>query len=256
MILIFNLLIVMSAIWVFYDATQNKIGRIPNQKGFTNLPAGGWAACTLGLWIVAFPVYLARRESLIRNAESNPVETSNQGLKFGIFIVLGVLVVLLTMTSEMPPSSATPVQTEAAQVTTTDSAIPPHNYSLRDGDEYGYELALSQDQKNSGQAMNPLIMFRFSGIQNGKYQIYHEEGSAFDVVECTKDCKFMKIMMFRDGRLAGKERVRVEEGVMAWQVMKDAINGHLVPYHPVEKASGRKLKVWFSEEEGVVATYL
>lgn len=59
------LVIVGTSIWVFWDA--KKLGVEKGQiQGLGDLGPKGWLASCLGLWIVAFPLYLAKREELKR----------------------------------------------------------------------------------------------------------------------------------------------------------------------------------------------
>jgi len=52
--------VVVSVVWVYVDA--HAIGaRRGLRPGFTDLGPFGWACCTLLLWIVTFPLYLAAR---------------------------------------------------------------------------------------------------------------------------------------------------------------------------------------------------
>lgn len=89
-----TLLIVASGVWVYFDATSNKIGKIVEEKGIFNMHAGAWAIVTLGLWVVAFPAYLIKRKSLIEKAKSNPVEPENRWIKLGVLAAFGVAVVI------------------------------------------------------------------------------------------------------------------------------------------------------------------
>ena len=72
-------LVAISAVWVYLDATKNKIGKNPGEKGMFNMSAGAWGAATLGLWIVAFPSYLIKRSDLIEKAKENPVDVKGSG---------------------------------------------------------------------------------------------------------------------------------------------------------------------------------
>lgn len=84
-------LVVLSGIWVYWDATEQKIGKIPTIKSMFNISAGGWAIVTLMLWIVAFPAYLIKRKSLIEIAKSQPVEVKGRFIKLSIITVIGML---------------------------------------------------------------------------------------------------------------------------------------------------------------------
>ena len=59
---IFGLVVIVSSIWVFIDA--RKIGvRKGLVTGIANLSPAGWLVANLLIWIVAFPLYLAKRET-------------------------------------------------------------------------------------------------------------------------------------------------------------------------------------------------
>jgi hypothetical protein len=59
------LVVLVTAIWVYSDARS--IGVKKGQlKGFADLGPAGWFIATLLLWIVAFPLYLAKRGTLKR----------------------------------------------------------------------------------------------------------------------------------------------------------------------------------------------
>jgi len=92
--MIIPLIIAVSSVWVYIDATNNKIGKIPEQKSFFNLHAGGWAVVTILLWIVAFPAYLIKRKSLIELAKEQPIEVSNPLPKTVALAVVGLLMTL------------------------------------------------------------------------------------------------------------------------------------------------------------------
>ncbi len=62
------LVVLASAVWVFFDA--KKIGaRRGLMPGLFDLSPGGWAFATLGIWIAAFPAYLIRRSDIARAVE-------------------------------------------------------------------------------------------------------------------------------------------------------------------------------------------
>ena len=81
-----------SALFVYWDATKNKIGRLPSEKGLFNMTAGSWAFSMFLIWIVAFPAYLLKRKGLIEKAQNHPIEVSGRGIKLTIFTVIFLLV--------------------------------------------------------------------------------------------------------------------------------------------------------------------
>jgi len=82
-------IVVVSAIWVYIDATNNKVGKVPGKGGMFNMSAGGWASVTLLLWIIGFPAYLLKRSALIAQAKTTPVEVSGRPVKVGLLFVIG-----------------------------------------------------------------------------------------------------------------------------------------------------------------------
>lgn len=80
--------VTVSAVWVYLDATKNGIGKLADGSGFFNLSAGGWATVTLLLWIIGFPCYLAKRDDLISKAKKFPVAVSGRTWKtLALFLV-------------------------------------------------------------------------------------------------------------------------------------------------------------------------
>lgn len=93
------LVIVASSIWVYFDATSHKIGKISGTKSIFNMSAGAWAVVTLLLWIVGFPAYLVKRRELIDKAGKDPVEVSARSAKIAVLSIVGGLWVLVTFSS-------------------------------------------------------------------------------------------------------------------------------------------------------------
>ncbi len=61
------IVVILSAIWVFFDA--RKIGvRKGLIKGLMNMGPWGWALCCLWLWIIVFPLYLIKRGEMMKAA--------------------------------------------------------------------------------------------------------------------------------------------------------------------------------------------
>lgn len=83
--------VTLSAVFVYFDATKNKIGKLPDNKGFLNMSAGMWSFGVLLLWILIFPLYLIKRSSLIGIAKENPQDVSLRGAKLGFLSVVCAL---------------------------------------------------------------------------------------------------------------------------------------------------------------------
>lgn len=81
-------IVVASAIWVYLDATSNKIGKIPDAGGMFNMSAGAWSVVTLLLWVIGFPAYLVKRSALIEKAKQTPIEVRGRN---GKAVSLGIV---------------------------------------------------------------------------------------------------------------------------------------------------------------------
>jgi hypothetical protein len=71
--ILFALVVVGTAIWVGFDAhaigaRKGLTGPVKSGQLSTDMGPGGWFAITLLLWIVGFPLYLAKRESIRKAA--------------------------------------------------------------------------------------------------------------------------------------------------------------------------------------------
>ncbi len=53
-------------LFVYLDATKNKIGKVPEVKRFTNMSAGMWATGTAMLWHCCFSTVFAQQEKAYR----------------------------------------------------------------------------------------------------------------------------------------------------------------------------------------------
>ena len=96
-------IIVICALWVYWDATGNKIGKVTGAGGLFNISAGAWSVVTMFLWIIGFPAYLIKRSALIERAKSQPVDVSGRIVKLVILAVIGGLWVLLTLAGAIAP---------------------------------------------------------------------------------------------------------------------------------------------------------
>ena len=89
--IILSIIVTISALWVYIDASKNKIGNSP-QGGLLNVGgAGWWGVLCLLLWVVIFPLYLIKRSKLIAFAKANPAEPKNRNIKIGIFSFIAAL---------------------------------------------------------------------------------------------------------------------------------------------------------------------
>lgn len=91
--IILSIIVTISALWVYIDASKNKIGNSP-QGGLLNVGgAGWWGVLCLLLWVVIFPLYLIKRSKLIAFAKANPAEPKNRNIKIGVFSFIAVITI-------------------------------------------------------------------------------------------------------------------------------------------------------------------
>jgi len=91
--------VALSSVWVYLDASKNKIGKVAATTGFFNLSAGGWSVATLFLWVVGFPAYLFKRGALLAKAKQHPVEVKGRMVKAIVLAVIGIVWTLLSISS-------------------------------------------------------------------------------------------------------------------------------------------------------------
>lgn len=147
-----------------------------------------------------------------------------------------------TATPGAPPEQASPVK-------------PDHFYSMRDGNEYGYERAISNEEQNQGQAANKLLMLKFAGQKDGKYQVYTQDKQTFGVFECSAPCDYIKTMVFFGKEHIKTERIKGGTGSIAGAALTDAINGKLEQAKVTRRSDkSKKVHIWFNEDSGVELT--
>ena len=100
------LIVVASAIWVYWDATSNCIGKIEDDRGLFNMSAGAWAIVALLLWIVGLPAYLVKRGDLIERAKKTPVNVNGRGGKLAALTLAGAG--FMVMSAGVPIGGALP----------------------------------------------------------------------------------------------------------------------------------------------------
>jgi hypothetical protein len=135
--------------------------------------------------------------------------------------------VLLTALVLLTACDARVKDTEPAAPTATAVREVKPNYVMRDGIEYGYEKALSEDDRKKGQVTAPLMMFSYLGRKDGLYQIVNKQGTIRYVAECSKPCEFAKIYTFDRDRFMGKEVMKLTGDALLSHVFADATSGKL-----------------------------
>lgn len=142
------------------------------------------------------------------------------------------------------------VATSEPVVKASEPSEVDHNYSMKDGFEYGYQKEVSEKDKDAGVGTLPLLMVSYAGQRNGLYQIFMHSGPNYQVVQCENPCQFLKVMVFSEYQKKPIEiqRMQAVEGILGLSMIQDAINGKLEVFSPVK--DGKTYHVWFDEKTG------
>lgn len=113
------------------------------------------------------------------------------------------------------------------------SAKPMHFYTMREGTEYGYEQAISDDEKRSGVSSKPLLLAHYLGKKDGEVTVIVATNNYdYSYVSCRHPCEFLHIKEFNRGMFAGEERLKNTFGSVIYDIMQDAMSGQLKLYAP------------------------
>lgn len=148
-----------------------------------------------------------------------------------VVVILLVLIVPTEQSTAKNPSEAT---IESAEVTAAEvedlknairAAIPDHWYSVKDGQHYAYEAKDSSE----------LLRVRYLGVHDGLHKIlFSENRSIATMMECAKDCEYVKAYEFWKGKLESETMHKMQAGTILWEAFQDAWNGKLDRYHNKE----------------------
>jgi hypothetical protein len=140
-------------------------------------------------------------------------------------------------TTAQPPAavaSETPVTANdasaPAQAAAPSDEPPPHNYSMVDGGEYGYQPGISEDEAKQGVVTKPLLMYRYRGVINDAYvvDLTGDRGQIYRM-SCKDPCNFVKGQVIVGGQTIHTETLANTPGSVMYAVFEDALNGQLKP---------------------------
>jgi hypothetical protein len=120
----------------------------------------------------------------------------------------------------------------APQLNHSEPTAPSHNYSMSENREYGYEAALSEEDKRNGTVTKPLMMARYLGRIDGKVTVEIRDAMSRNIVSCDQPCDFVKVKTYVQGMLVNQQQIRAASGSLIAEVMDDAISGQLEPFSP------------------------
>jgi TonB family protein len=129
--------------------------------------------------------------------------------------------------SQPAPVAAPTGAIEHASLPSPSASLPklPPLYSLAQGNGiYGYERAVSDDDRAKGILTKPLFMVRLQAMSDRQLSFIGDEGTgAASLFRCDWPCAFVKVTG-ADGETA---TLRAVPGSIAWSVVEDAKNGYL-----------------------------
>lgn len=170
-------------------------------------------------------------------------------IPFGVAIVFAGGLWLSGSSSETPPDQQAALPRPAPVAA---QSKPAHHYQIREGMDFGYSEAISEQAQKSGQVAAKVTMFRYAGQRDGRHQVHTSDGTTFTAIECATPCEVLKIMSFIDQpylrHTVHVERYRNEPGSVANAVLDDALNGRLNQYG-MERGKQR-FQVWVDEKNG------
>lgn len=175
-----------SALWVYYDATKNKIGSIPGEKEFTNANAESWATSTLLLWIIAFPIYLFNRSQLIEKAKTYPIESSQWRNTF--FVLFSILflgsIINLATNPELDYSSRNPkTASQTADQRYTESTPVKQNNESNVDQHYTDSKPIIQNDEFNSQSQTKINASDWFDRAQAKYNLNDYQGAIADYTE-------------------------------------------------------------------------
>lgn len=129
-----------------------------------------------------------------------------------------------------------------------------HNYVLRDGMEYGYPRALTDEERKAGQLSEQIFTFMYLGSRDGKHQVLSRNGNSVDVLECEIPCRYVKGMSFVDMDYL-RDNITVERfvagpGSIISAVMDDIEAGQLAIAGTVR--NGKPHTMWMDATKGLL----
>ncbi len=177
-------LIMASSLWVYLDATKHNIGKIEEvtdeRKVVSKNSAGGWAFWTMALWIVAFPMYLLKRNQKIVLAKEFPVIVEKRKVKAALLGSFGVLYTAFTFAGTVQASLPACDSADTKSIVKQFLEQPQVGLQfvdLKDVTESGF------DSKREIRVCNATLVTT-SFTENGDYKVYwHDQEAKIVAVE-------------------------------------------------------------------------
>jgi len=106
-----------------------------------------------------------------------------------------------------------------------------HNYTTEQEGEYGYQSAISDDDRRQGIAAKPLMMVRYRGVIDGRTTIDQQASDGGVMrVDCKEPCDFLRLRLMVGGQTIHTETLPNDPQTLGGEMMDDARNGKLKVY--------------------------
>jgi hypothetical protein len=212
------------------------------------------ASCpNCGAPVTTTPV-AATESAVATPASAAPKKASTLlAVAFGVLVLVGLLVHESSSTAPSPEENTTPAAVDPPAPTVVDSPasaaatvpepvapVVTHNWSYHDDGEsqYGYEQALSEDDRRAGKAVEPMVMVRYVGQIDGQYRLEVIEGpSNKTIITCKDNCEVVKTTSSFNGYLGRSETLRVAPSSIISAVLQDMFAGQLDPVIKPQKSA-------------------
>ncbi len=159
---------------------------------------------------------------------SNVTETPSMRQTRTILIAAFGCLALAACSKGSASTTNTTTSTNTTDTVTTAQAAPAppeHRYTAKEGEDYGYVAAVSDDDRKAGQTAGDVIMYRYLGQSDGVYTLAMTD-KPDALIQCTNPCQMVKVTL--DGAVI--KRTAFTDDSVIGSAFHDAFDGQLAVY--------------------------
>jgi hypothetical protein len=142
------------------------------------------------------------------------------------------LVALMTAACTPPTPNAASQVPDATPTAATPAtpAAPAHAWTFHQNGVYGYESAISDNDRAAGVLAKPMTLVMYGGKTGDKYSFTQRVQPGFNrMMSCTEPCAQMVVETYGGGTI-DQQVIAVADGSILSEILNDARNGQLQPY--------------------------
>ncbi len=155
-------------------------------------------------------------------------------LLIAAFAALAVIYMVGTASKNDDHSASPVASAQPSEPAPVEPPAPPprpaHNFTIEQDGEYGYEPAVSDDDRKAGTAVKPMIMVRYLGTKEHLTRFAVVDAGVRTVFTCNDACDIVKSTVYLQGEQVRQETMRVAPGSIIGAVVDDIENGQLNVY--------------------------